>query len=328
MAKKTSSFTIKAAELAAALEVSLERLDEVIAFFDSDPNDEWELKENDHFIYINKTWKERLFSQQGAFAIAKYMDSIEEKSFWDKLVEFVTKHKAKLRNAFIRQKVLENCSSLTKRNDRHFLSKKDVVNILCTSFTKVNSAFEEIKHSGDPMIICEDFDDIEGVRYYSLSGLSKLCRHLADEGVGLKSIDRREWCAGVKVVGNKTLKLLIDAEEAKKKKIQAAMDAARKRDKNCCQITHQTPTKYNKFNLAVHHIFSRNHYPHLAVSLDNLITMTEQVHQEFHGWNGGFDKACTIDDLIQFINEQYSENDEICIRLSQVKKTLGEQKVA
>jgi len=30
--------------------------------------------------------------------------------------------------------------------------------------------------------------------------------------------------------------------------------------------------------------------------------LTEQVHREFHAWNGGFDKPCTIDDLINFFS--------------------------
>lgn len=328
MAKKTSEFTIKEVDLASALEITPQRLDEIIAFFDSDPTDEWDLRENDHFIYINKTWQERLFSQQGAFAIAKYMDTIEPKSLWDRLLEFITKHKEKLRNAFVRQKVLENCSSLTPRNNRHFLSKKDVVNILCTSFSKINQSFEQIQKSDNPMVIGEDFDEIEGVRYYSLSGLDQLCRHLADKTNGLRAADRREWCAAVKIVGNKTLKLLLDDEESRKQKIQSAMQSAKKRDKQRCQITQQKPEKHNKFNLAVHHIFSQMHYPHLAMSLDNLITLKEKVHQDFHSWNGGYDKPCTVDDLIRFVNEQYPENDAVCLWLNQIKKVIGDQKTA
>lgn len=328
MAKKTSEFTIKEADLSSALEITPQRLDEIIAFFDSDPNDEWDLKENDHFIYINKKWKERLFSQQGAFAVAKYMDTIEPKSLWDRFMEFITKHKEKLRNAFVRQKVLENCSSLTPRNNRHFLSKKDVVNILCTSFSKINQSFEQIQKSDAPMVIGEDFDEIEEVRHYSLSGLNKLCRHLADRGVGLKSADRREWCAAVKIVGNKTLNLLISEEASRQKKIQSAKQSAKRRDKWRCQITGHEPTKYDKSSMAVHHIFSQKHYPHLAMSLDNLVTLTEKVHQDFHNWNGDFDNRCTVDNLIQFVNEQYPENDAVCLRLNQIKRVIGDQKAA
>ena len=109
---KTSRFTIKEKELAEALEIKPERLDEIIAFFDSDPHDEWELRENDHFIYLNRTLRERLFSQLGAFAIAKYMDTIEEKTLLSRIVEFITRHKERLRQVRIQVK------GLTKEKQR------------------------------------------------------------------------------------------------------------------------------------------------------------------------------------------------------------------
>jgi len=317
MSRKTSQFTIREIELAKALEITPEKLDRIIDFFDSDPNDDWELVENDHFVYLKKSWKERLFSQHGAFAIAKYMDAIEKKSLWSQIKEFITRHGEKIRNAFVRQKVQDNCSSLTLRNNRHFLSKKDVVNIFCTSYAKINQAFEEIQRSEKPMIIHEDFDDFEGVRYYSLSGLDILSQKLSAE---LKVRDRREWCKAVEVVGSKTLKQIVSAEAQKAKKIKAAMELAKRRDKNQCQISGKKPKKHKLIDMAVHHIFSQKHYPQLATSLDNLITLTDDIHKEFHHWNGGFDKPCTIDELIQFVNELYPEREEVSLKLNHLKK--------
>ena len=322
---KTSRFTIKEKELAEALEINPERLDEIIAFFDSDPHDEWELRENDHFIYLNKTLREHLFSQLGAFAIAKYMDTIEEKTLLSRIVEFITRHKERLRQAFVSQKVLDNSSSLTLRNNRHFLYKKDVVNILSTSYARLNKAFQDIQSSSEPMELYKHFDDFDGVRYYSLAGFDRLTRELSTE---LKSRDRREWCSAVEVVGKKTLKRLISEEESIEKKIQAAKRAAKNRDKKCCQITGQKRTNYNQIDMAVHHIYSRKHYPHLATNTHNLITLTAETHKMFHYWNGGFDKPCTIDDLIRFVNELYPEEEDARVRLNQIKKMLGEQKRA
>lgn len=319
MSRKTSEFTIRDKELAKELEITLDKLYKIIGIFDSDPNDEWELREKDHFIYLNISKETRLFSHLGAFAIAKYMDTIEKKTLWNRIKEFVTKHKKKIRNAFVRQKVLDNCSSLTLRNNRHFLSKKDIVNILCTSYARLNKAFEEIKRSDKPMILHEDFDEIEGVRHYSLSGLERLSRELSSE---LKVGDRREWCSAVEVTGSKTLKQIISAEERREKDIKAAMRRARERDKDRCQITGQRCTRAKPLDLAVHHIFSKQHYPHLATSTDNLITLTELVHREFHAWNGGGQASCTVDDLIRFINELYPEQEETSLKLNQIKKML------
>jgi len=324
---KSSDFTIREKQLVEALEITPQRLDEIIAILDADPHDEWELKENDHFIFVNQRWKERMFSQQGAFAVAKYMDSIEKTTIWGKIKEFITGHKAKIRNAFVRQKVQENCGSLTLKNNRHFLSKADVIRILCTSPARFNQAFKEIQNSSGVgrMEIDKDFTDIGDAQYYSLSGLDKISRNLSTT---LKNKDRQAWCGAVEIEGSKTLKRLISEEAAKAKKIQSAMDAARKRDKSRCQITGQEPDKHNKMNMTVHHIFCKKHYSHLAMSQDNLVTLTEAVHREFHNWNGGFDKPCTIDDLIRFVNEQYPDSEDISIWLNQQKKVLGEQKAA
>lgn len=321
MAKKNVGFTIQEPQLAAALEITREELDKVVTFFDSDPNDQWELRENDHFIYLNKSQKERLFSEQGAYAIAKYMDEKATKSIWARITEFITRHKEKIRNAFISRKIQEHCSSLTVRNNRHFLSKKDIVNILCTSPARLNKAFDEVQRSLDPMKLYEDFDDIDGVRYYSLSGFYKLSQHLAN---ALTVKDRRGWCAAIEVVGKKTFKLIIDEQTAFQKKVDSAMAAARKRDGSTCQMTGTKRDKNNKsVNIVVHHIYSKEHYPHLTACQDNLITLTQAVHTDFHSWNGGFQKPCTVDHLIQFASDLYPDNYEVILRLNQVKKILG-----
>lgn len=69
--------------------------------------------------------------------------------------------------------------------------------------------------------------------------------------------------------------------------------------------------------------FSKEHFPNLAESMDNLITLTEQVHREFHAWNGGFDKPCRIDDLINFVHNMYPDKVEAQIKLNNIKSKLG-----
>lgn len=323
MAKDTSNFTIREKDLAEALGISVGKLDEIIAFFESDPNDEWDLRENDHYIYSNKKLKERIFAEHGAFSIAKYMDSVEPKSLWDNIVEFITRHKEKLRNAFVRRKIHENCSSLALRNNRYFLSKKDSVNIFCTSYARINRAFEAIQHSEKPLAKFEDFDDFDGVRHYSLSGFDRLSRELAQS---LTVKDRREWCKAVEMVGKKTLKLIIDAEAAQAKEVGKAKENAKKRDKGTCQVTRKKPSKTYNFNLAAHHIYSNKEYPDLATCIDNLITLNEKIHKEFHVWHGGNRAGCTADDMIDFLMERYPDAEDALLRLYKVKAMFGHHK--
>ncbi|MBW4487689.1 MAG: hypothetical protein KME12_07855 [Trichocoleus desertorum ATA4-8-CV12] len=324
MAKKNSGFTIREEQLSEALEITRKELDQIVQFFNSDPNDQWELRESEHFIYINKSLNERLFSEQGAYAIAKYMDEKEKKSIWSRIKEFITKHKEKIRNSFISKKIQENSSSLTLRNNRHFLSKKDVVNILCTSPARLNKAFDDIQRSDSPLELHTDFDDIDGVRHYSLAGFYRLSENLAKE---LTVKNRRSWCGAIEVVGKKTFKMIIDEETAQQKRIDSAMNAAKRRDGSRCQITNQKRDKYNRCNFVVHHIYSKEYYPHLAACQDNLITLAEVVHQEFHIWNGGFQKPCTVDHLIQFVNELHPDNYEVVLKLNKAKQILNAQVV-
>lgn len=317
MAQKTSRFTIKEDELAKALEIPLNRLDEVIEFFDADSDDEWVLKEHDHFVYINQNWGNRIFSAHGAFAIAKYLDTHQPKSIWDKIIEFVTHHRERIRNAFVHKTVHENSSSLTCRNGRYFLSKKDTVAILGTSYTRLNKAFEDLRRSEHPLEISVDFDEIEGVRYYSLSGFYRLSQNLAQS---LTSKDRRAWCKAVDIAGKDALKAITAARDNREKQISKAMKKARNRDNETCQITLEKKTKHDhQFQMASHHIFSSHHYSHLAAVEDNIITLRGEVHDEFHSWNGGSKNPCTVDDLIQFICERYPDYPAVLTRLYEVK---------
>ena len=323
MAQKISKFTIKEDELAKALEIPLNRLDEVIEFFDADPDDKWELKEHDHFVYINQKWGNRIFSTHGAYAIAKYLDTRQPKSIWDKIIEFVTHHRERIRNAFVHKTVHENSSSLTRRNGRYFLSKKDTVAILGTSYARLNKAFEDIKRSERPLEISVDFDEIDGARYYSLSGFYRISRNLAQN---LTSKDRQEWCKAVDIAGKEALKAITAARENREKQISRAMKRAKRRDGETCQITLAKKSKHNHhFQVASHHIFSSHHYPHLAAVEDNIITLRGEVHDEFHSWNGGNKNPCTVDDLIQFVCERYPDNPAALPRLYEIKNMFAHE---
>ena len=175
--------------------------------------------------------------------------------------------------------------------------------------------------SDNPLILYEDFDDFEGERYYSFSGINKLSRHLAK---ALTVKDRRGWCEAIEVVGKKTFKLIIDAETAKKKGIEKAINQAKKRDNFQCQITgvkHEKQTKC--INITAHHIYDRNHYQHLVDCEDNLITLSQEVHNDFHTWNGGSKKPCTADNLIEFVQQLHSDNYEVVLLLNKIKQMLA-----
>ena len=122
----------------------------------------------------------------------------------------------------------------------------------------------------------------------------------------------------------KTFKLIIDKQAAQQQRIKSAMNAAKRRDGSKCQVTGIKRDKFNKtVNIVVHHIYSKDNYPHLADCQDNLITLTQEVHTEFHAWNGGFQKSCTADNFVDFVSELYPDNYEVKLRLKNIKQILS-----
>jgi hypothetical protein len=326
MSKVTYGFCLAEEDLAKSLEITRQKLDEIIQYFDADPNDEWELIEGDHFRFVNKNLQERLFSLRGAHAIAEYIRANSQPSFWDNFVEFITRHKQKIRESFVKGHIIQNSSSLFRRFDRSFLSKADTVKILGTSPARFNQSFKELQAANK---IRQDvgYCDIENNRYYSIRGLSEVATDLSDK---LTSKDRRLWCGVVTAVVDKTVKEIESAEARRQaeleRKIKQAKAFAKRRDNHTCQVTGNKPTKYSKCTIVMHHIYSGKHYEDLAATPDNLIALDQEVHQRFHGWMGGNGNPCTPDDLLKFVQLFYSEHaSKIAIYLLAVKQRIGAQ---
>jgi hypothetical protein len=319
MAKSANpeKFTISAAELAKGLNITAEKLYEIVDFFDQDSKDEWELKEEEHFVWLIKASRTRLFSEFGAFAIAKYLDANQKQSFWAKVEEFIFSRKAKLRHSFVRKQVLNNSLSFTVRNGHGYLSKKDTLNILVTSYPRLKKAVDDLRTADESLEADKDLFDIENQTYYSLKTIWRISGLLSQE---LKSKDRQAWCEAVTVSGPKIMKVLYDEKTSLEARVKSAKEAAKKRDKKKCQITGQETARTASISITAHHIFCYHQYPELATSLDNLITMTDAVHKDFHSWNGGSGKPCTANELAEFLALHYPEADEAAVRVHRVGK--------
>jgi hypothetical protein len=326
MSKVTYGFCLGEDDLAKSLEITRQKLDEIIQYFDADPNDEWELIEGDHFRFVNINLQERLFSLRGAHAIAEYIRANSQPSFWDNFVEFITRHKQKILESFVKGHIIQNSSSLFRRFKHSFLSKADTVKILGTSPARFNQSFRGLRDAGK-IEKDEDFCDLDNKIFYSISGLSKIATDLSDK---LTSKDRRLWCGVVTAVVDKTVKEIESAEARRQaeleRKIKQAKAFAKRRDNYTCQVTGNKLTRHSKCTIVMHHIYSRKHYEDLVATPDNLIALDQEVHQRFHGWMGGNGNPCTPDDLLKFVQLFYSEHaSKIAIYLLAVKQKLGAQ---
>ncbi|MCY6489557.1 hypothetical protein [Leptolyngbya sp. GGD] len=316
---------IPSKELIEMLKISSQELIDIEKFFDSIPDDEWELEEGKDYRIVSRSGL-REYTFTGAYTIARYVETHRKQSFFDVLKEWFLHTKRNIRRAFVRKKILDNCSSLVKRNNRFFLSKADVIAIFGTNASYLSKMAEAAKRTDTSLIEGEDYESFgdKNELYYSLPGVMKLAKQFSTT---LTRKNRREWCDDVgkeapPYVANTIVNLILDREKA----IQKAKDQAKRRDKKICQVTGKKPDKIHNFNLAAHHLYASHAYPHLADVENNLITISCEVHDQFHQhFMGGTHQPCTIDDFIDFVHQYYPTNSKLPAWLAKQKVVLGQQ---
>jgi hypothetical protein len=322
MPQKKNFFTIREAELAQWFSIKVEKLDKIIDFFDSDPKDDWDLVEDVDYKFTNKQQKKRNFSAQGALKIAAYLDKNEKRGIFYKIKQFITRHDEKLRKSFARKLIIEeltNTGSIQVYHGYPMIHKQSLRRILETNGAKLNQTIDHIQRSDKPLELGKDFTEQEKELWFAESGVVIISKSISET---LTNKCRREMCT---IIGGQfpaAFKELIDSETKLQIDIENAKKRAKSRDKHTCQVTGEKPYK-GDFNLAVHHLYCVHKYPHLATIETNLITIKDEIHKEFHGTLGGFQKPCTIEDFIDFIHTYYPDHEaQLSLKLQQAKKIL------
>ena len=328
MPRKKEIFTIREAELIQWLSISHKRLDEIVSFFDADPNDDWDLVEGDDYQFVNKEKKLRNFSPKGAFKIASYIEKNEKRGIFYKFKEFFTKHDQKIRRSLARKSIfaeLTDSGEIQVYQGVAMIHKQSLRRILETNGSKLNKTVNHLQQRTDkPLELGVDFyEDEKREFWFSESGIVMISKSMSET---LTNKSRQEMCKMIAMefpLAFKEIQEHLDDDSKQKIEIEKAKKRAKTRDKNTCQVTGQKPDKDVKFNLAVHHLYSVQKYPHLATFDLNLVTIKEEIHQEFHGNLGGFDKPCTIEDFIQFLHIYYPEHEgNLALKLQKTKKKL------
>ena len=315
---------ITSQRLAEVLKIAPEKLEEIENHFDSILDDEWELVEGKDYKIVQQSTGLREYTTSGAYAVAEYLEKTQQsRGILGIIRKFISILKGNIRKAFVKEKILNNCSSLVRRQNYFFISETDVVAIFGTNKAYLRKMGEAAKKN-DQTILLENIDYAdfiqEGVRFYSLSGIDKLSQVIAQHHT---KKNRRDWCSDVGKVIQPQVSDIVDQIIKREKSIQSIKNSAKKRDKDTCQVTLQRKARIKKVQFAAHHLYSASQYPHLAASVENLITITTEVHDHFHQFMGGFDKPCTVDDFIKFVKHYYPENTQVVIWLEHQKKVLG-----
>ena len=328
MPRKKEIFTIREAELIQWLSISHKRLDEIVSFFDADPNDDWDLVEGDDYQFVNKEKKLRNFSPKGAFKIASYIEKNEKRGIFYKFKEFFTKHDQKIRRSLARKLIfaeLIDSGEIQVYQGVAMIHKQSLRRILETNGAKLNKTVNHLQQRTDkPLELGVDFyEDEKREFWFSESGIVMISKSMSET---LTNKSRQEMCKMIAMefpLAFKEIQEHLDDDTKQKIEIEKAKKRAKTRDKNTCQVTGQKPDKDVKFNLAVHHLYSAQKYPHLATLDLNLVTIKEEIHQEFHGNLGGFHQPCTIEDFIEFLHVYYPEHHgNLALKLQKTKKKL------
>lgn len=317
-------FYIEEASLAKALNLEQKTFDEIVNSLETSLDENIRLKDNLHFViqgYIGKQ-PVRIFSREGAIAIAKYLDLHGDltKLALKAVLELIEQYRINQIDTKVRQAVYENSSSLVLRNQRHWLSREDVIKIFKTNGSRLNTAFQSIQRSDFPMRINEDFETKESGYYFSLSGLEKLSIELS---LNLLSEERREYCQRVREVAPPVLEFLALVPSPSAQDIERAIRFAKNRD-GICQITGVARNKYENrlIKIVGHHLYDKNTYTFLGADPDNILTIAEQVSEDFHQWNGGNQNSCTIDDFINYVEWRYPEKHQVILMLHNRRRVL------
>ena len=328
MPRKKENFPIREAELIQWLSISHKRLDEIVSFFDADPNDDWDLVEGDDYQFVNKEKKLRNFSPKGAFKIASYIEKNEKRGIFYKFKEFFTKHDQKIRRSLARKSIfaeLTDSGEIQVYQGVAMIHKQSLRRILETNGSKLNKTVNHLQQRTDkPLELGVDFyEDEKREFWFSESGIVMISKSMSES---LTNKSRNEMCKTIAMefpLAFKEIQEHLDDDTKQKIEIEKAKKRAKTRDKNTCQVTGQKPDKDVKFNLAVHHLYSVQKYPHLATLDLNLVTIKEEIHQEFHGNLGGFHQPCTIEDFIEFLHVYYPEHHgNLALKLQKTKKKL------
>lgn len=284
-----------AEETAQILGISLDRLYEICEFFDSRSDDQWDLLEGEHFEWLSQSYRTRRFYEEGAMAIAKYLQETATSGFFsnllDTVLEKLTHRRKKVRQLLVRRRVileLQSLEGVIVHNDLVFIERPKVIRLLDTNGKGLNAAAKrEQKNSSlqgrEPMQMGVHFNTFESVEHWSQRGLARIAQNMS-ENLAQKS--RKAWTEAVAEV-------VEDAIEEQKKylesfdaRVQKAVNQAKAAANKKCQVTLKNQGPTATFNLHAHHLFDRSTRPDLAARLENLLVMQDELHQGFHKWYG------------------------------------------
>jgi hypothetical protein len=323
---------LSAEETAKILDVSLKRLYAICEAFDARDDDEWDLIEGEHFEWLSKKMGTRTFYEEGAMAIAKYLQETAStgvlSGIFESVMERLTHRRKRVRQMLVRRRVVLEFQALegvSVKGELVFIDRRRTIRILDTNGKGLNAAArreqENCSLSGrEPMELGEHFDTIEGVQYWSQRGIVRIAQNMSEN---LSQKSRKAWTEAVYEVYE-------DAIEQQRKyitsfdaRVQKAMNQVKAAANRKCQVTLEKQKPHDPFDMHVHHLFDQATRPDLAAYPDNLLVMHEDLHRNFHKWHGS--ESCEPKHFIEYLTTVESwrfEKPKMAVHLHQLMNRL------
>lgn len=301
-------------ETAKILGITAKRLDAICRFFDAHEDDEWELVEGEFFEYEPGQSRSRRFYEEGVMALAKYLEEQEGGSILAKIREFFTHHRARVTRTLVKRRIIQatqDRSSIEIRGSLVFLGQRSVVSVLGTNGKGMAGAVRRIQEESaglegaEGLEIGVHFDDFEDKdqRHWSQRGIVRLAKTMSDKGRITKA--RKAWVKAVADVAEdcfETQRKLLESHEAR---VKAAKERVRHRALRQggagCAVSGCRPSPADKqpVELEAHHLFDASSRPDLAAYEENLLVISQVIHQNFHKWIGG--SPCEPKDFVDYL---------------------------
>jgi hypothetical protein len=249
----------------------------------------------EHFEWFSQPQRTRQFYEEGAMAIAKYLqETVQAKRFIgiiDKVVESLTNRRKHTRQMLVRRRVISEIQDLKGvivRGDLIFLDRPKAIRILDTNGKGLNSAArreqENCSLNGrEQMEPGVHYDTADDTQYWSQRGLVRIAQNMSEN---LSKKSRKAWTEAVAEVYETAIeqqRKYLDSFDAK---VQRAMKEVKDLAKKTCQVSLVKQRPDDPFDMHIHHLFDKSTRPDLAMLHENLLAMHEDVHDGFHKWHG------------------------------------------
>ncbi len=299
-------------ETAKILHKTTTSLYKTVDFFDSRDDDEWDLKEGEHFEFVkggDLAYRPRRFTEEGVEALARYYEEKGKVSIIDSVLDALfqrrIRRKRMLVSRRITQEFIEAVPPPEIKGELAFVQRKTTINILQTNGKGLNNSEERLFQAGsldgqEGLEIDKHFAlNEDGQKTWSQKGIASIAIDMSRNSRISKA--RKAWMDAVGDVVEDCFSTEVKRISAAPQRIEKVISAAKKSAGQRCQVSGKRKTRTSQIQLHGHHLFDQATRPDLADLHENILVVEGNIHSEFHSWKKK--ESCEPKDFLNFLSD-------------------------